>query len=115
MLTGLPAWQELVSPLQVMFAVGVERQRLPIPAGCPPALARLLKECWRHNPPLRPSFPEVLARLRKIRAQDSLLQLQPVLLKHSSANSSPSKAPTLTGAKPLFSLATRDTGHIMAV
>lgn len=70
MLTGRQAWEELESPLQVMYAVGVERRRLPIPPGCPPALAKLLKECWRHNAPLRPSFGEIVQRLRQLQSQD---------------------------------------------
>lgn len=69
MLTGRVAWEGL-EPLQIMFAVGVERRRLPIPPGCPPALAKLLKECWRHNAPLRPSFREIVQRLRQLQSQD---------------------------------------------
>lgn len=75
MLTGRQAWEECDSPLQVIYAVGVERRRLPIPAGCPPALGSLLKECWRHNAGLRPSFTEVLVRLRALRSQDSFRAL----------------------------------------
>ena len=45
------------------MAVGVERRRLPIPADCPPPLAKLLKECWRHNAPLRPTFRHLPAAL----------------------------------------------------
>ena len=52
--------------MQIIYAVGVERRRLSIPAACPPPLAHLLKECWRHNAPLRPSFPEVVQRLRAL-------------------------------------------------
>lgn len=46
LLTGRQAWEELDSPLQVIFAVGVQRRRLPIPPGCPPPLAKLLKVGW---------------------------------------------------------------------
>lgn len=70
MLTGRQAWEELGSPLQVIYAVGVERRRLPIPPGCPPTLAKLMKECWRHNAPLRPSAGELLQRLRQMQSQD---------------------------------------------
>lgn len=52
------------------MAVGVERRRLPIPADCPPALRKLIKECWRQSAPLRPSFPELLQRLQEMRAQE---------------------------------------------
>jgi hypothetical protein len=53
--------------LQIIMAVGVEQRRLPIPADCPPELRKLIKECWRHHANLRPSFAEVLQRLREIK------------------------------------------------
>ena len=62
-----------------MYLVAVERRRLPLPAGCPKPMQRLLHECWRHNAHLRPCFPEVLTRLRKLRQQDRLLHLPPAL------------------------------------
>lgn len=49
------------------MAVGVERRRLPLPADCPAALRKLIKECWRHSPALRPPFAEVRQRLREMR------------------------------------------------
>ncbi|PRW18330.1 serine threonine- kinase EDR1 [Chlorella sorokiniana] len=79
LLTGRQAWEEYDSPLQVIFAVGVERRRLPIPPGCPPALAKLLKECWRHNAPLRPSFTEVLQRLRQMQRADQFQLVGPLV------------------------------------
>jgi serine/threonine protein kinase len=79
LLTGREAWEECVSPMQIIFAVAVERRRPAIPSGCPPAIARLLKECWRHNAPLRPSFAEIVSRLSKMRSQSMLLQLQPAV------------------------------------
>ena len=82
MLTGREAWEECASPMQIIYAVGVERRRLPIPPGCPSAIAKLLKECWRHNAPLRPTFAEVLQRLRQMRAQDSFRLKSPALLKY---------------------------------
>ncbi len=75
MLTGRQAWEGCDSPVQVIYAVGVERRRLPIPAGCPPALGSLLKDCWRHNAGLRPSFTEILGRLRALRSQDAFRAL----------------------------------------
>lgn len=109
MLTGREAWEECGSPMQIMYSVGVERRRLPIPPGCPSGLAKLLKECWRHNAPLRPTFSEALQRLRQMRAQDSFRLKRPALLKYpadSSAgagsagagSSSSSRKVALTGA-----------------
>ena len=87
MLTGREAWEECGSPLQVIYAVGVERRRLPIPPGSPSAIAKLLQECWRHNAPLRPTFNEVLQRLRQMRAQDSFRLKHPALLKYPAESS----------------------------
>jgi hypothetical protein len=53
--------------MQIVMAVGVEKRRLPLPPDCPPALARLLRECWRHSAALRPGFPEILERVRKMK------------------------------------------------
>jgi hypothetical protein len=86
LLAGRPAWEEYETPMQIIFAVAVERRRLPIPTGCPAPIARLLKECWRHNAPLRPSFAEIRSRLRKIKAQDDLLQTQTALAKNPPSN-----------------------------
>ena len=101
MLTGREAWEECGSPMQIIYAVGVERRRLPIPPGCPSAVAKLLKECWRHNAPLRPTFSEVLQRLRQMRAQDSFRVKRPALLKYpadSSAAGSSSRKVALPSA-----------------
>ena len=83
LLTGREAWEGCSNPVQIIFAVGVERRRLPIPAACPPPLAHLLKECWRHNAPLRPSFSEVVQRLRALRSLEHQRQQQ-----HSAKSSS---------------------------
>jgi hypothetical protein len=47
--------------------VGCEKRRPPVPADCPAPLARLIRECWRHNAAARPRFAEILARVRKMR------------------------------------------------
>ena len=104
MLTGREAWEECGSPMQIIYAVGVERRRLPIPLGCPSAIAKLLKECWRHNAPLRPTFSEVLQRLRQMRAQDSFRLKRPALINYpadssgGSAGGSSSRKIALPGA-----------------
>ncbi|KAI3435572.1 hypothetical protein D9Q98_001637 [Chlorella vulgaris] len=95
LLTGREAWEECVSPMQIIFAVAVERRRPAIPSGCPPAIARLLKECWRHNAPLRPSFAEIVSRLSKMRSQSMLLQLQPAV-RHTQPVSLAFKGPAIS-------------------
>ena len=69
--TGEVPWRALVTPVQVIFAVAVQHARLPLPAGCPPALSALMAECWRRAPEERPSFAQVLPRLRAMRAEAS--------------------------------------------
>jgi hypothetical protein len=69
LVAGRPPWGECVNVMQVVMAVGCERRRPPVPAGTPPALSRLIDECWRHAAALRPGFPEILARLRALREE----------------------------------------------
>jgi len=57
--TGCVPWDELSTPMQVIFAVGVQKQRLPVPPHCPTFLARLMADCWRENPQDRPSFATI--------------------------------------------------------
>lgn len=68
--TGRQPWEECNNMMQIVMAVGVERRRPPLPRGLPSALASIIRECWRHNPTLRPSFREVLERVRSIRKEE---------------------------------------------
>ena len=56
---GLVPWGHLATPMQVIYMVGVLKERLPIPPSCPPPLARLLRSCWQHEPDMRPSFADI--------------------------------------------------------
>jgi hypothetical protein len=58
-----PPWRGF-SPMQIIFAVGVQGQRPAIPPACPPALATLMQRCWAEEPEARPPFSEVAAILR---------------------------------------------------
>ena len=51
------------TPMQVIFAVGVQRQRLPLPPSCPAALLQLIERCWAADPRVRPGFHEILQSL----------------------------------------------------
>lgn len=70
-ITGRQCWEECSNMMQIVMAVGCERRRPPLPADCPPPLAKLIRECWRHNAALRPGFDEILERLRKIRREEA--------------------------------------------
>lgn len=66
-LTGEKPWADKLLPMQVVVAVGVEGERLPLPMACPISLKRLIKDCWRHDPRLRPTFREIKLRLAYLR------------------------------------------------
>ncbi|PRW56562.1 serine threonine- kinase CTR1-like isoform X1 [Chlorella sorokiniana] len=65
MLTGRVPWRELAGHMQIIFQVGVMRQRLPLPDTCPPFLRALIEECWEEDPAARPAFPAIRQRLRE--------------------------------------------------
>ncbi|KAF5832646.1 serine/threonine protein kinase, partial [Dunaliella salina] len=70
LLTGQRPWQELDHPMQIIFVVGVQCQRLPIPGECPAAMADMLHACWDEVPEGRPSFSVIeqqIAGMRKSR------------------------------------------------
>lgn len=58
--TGCVPWGELSTPMQVIFAVGVQKQRLPIPPHCPTFLSNLMQDCWKQEAEERPSFSQIL-------------------------------------------------------
>jgi len=53
-------------PFQVIFAVGREGLRPPLPRICPPEFAKLITDCWDEKPNIRPSMKDVLSRLESI-------------------------------------------------
>ncbi|KXZ44336.1 hypothetical protein GPECTOR_69g429 [Gonium pectorale] len=59
-LTGEQPWSELQNPMQVIFLVGVQCQRPPLPASTPAPLAELINACWADSPDDRPPFTQVL-------------------------------------------------------
>eukprot|EP01105_Mastigella_eilhardi_P007948 TRINITY_DN1967_c0_g1_i2.p1 TRINITY_DN1967_c0_g1~~TRINITY_DN1967_c0_g1_i2.p1 ORF type:complete len:618 (-),score=129.83 TRINITY_DN1967_c0_g1_i2:34-1887(-) len=54
--SGMPAFR-------VIFSVGHEGMRPPIPADTPTLYARLMEDCWDEDPQDRPSFDIILERL----------------------------------------------------
>ena len=65
LLTGQQPWQELDHPMQIIFAVGVQGQRLPVPDACPALMSDLLHACWDESPDGRPAFAVLEEQLRK--------------------------------------------------
>ncbi|KAK2079408.1 hypothetical protein QBZ16_003099 [Prototheca wickerhamii] len=88
MLAGRAPWTELDNPMQIVMAVGVNRRRPPIPLGTPPALAKLLRECWRQDPELRPSAADLARRIEGLLEGDGSrdLPLPPLALPARTGN-----------------------------
>ncbi|KAJ1395280.1 Serine-threonine/tyrosine-protein kinase, catalytic domain [Sesbania bispinosa] len=58
-------WDNLNS-VQVIGAVGFMNQRLEIPKDVDPRWASIIESCWHSDPTLRPTFRELLERLREL-------------------------------------------------
>lgn len=64
-------WDNL-NTMQVIGAVGFMDQRLDIPSDTDPKWASMIESCWDSDPRKRPSFLELLDRLRDLQKQYSL-------------------------------------------
>ncbi|KAI3694268.1 hypothetical protein L1987_77232 [Smallanthus sonchifolius] len=58
-------WTEMNS-MQVVGAVGFQHRHLDIPETVDPVVARIITDCWHPKPQCRPSFKEIIARLRSL-------------------------------------------------
>ncbi|KAJ4850352.1 hypothetical protein Tsubulata_035985 [Turnera subulata] len=67
-------WENLNS-MQVIGAVGFMNQRLEIPKGIDPQWASIIESCWHSDPKSRPTFQELVERLRDMQRQYAI-QLQ---------------------------------------
>ncbi|KAI3842190.1 hypothetical protein MKW92_026341 [Papaver armeniacum] len=63
--TGKIPWDTLNS-MQVIGAVGFMDQRLEIPDDTDPQWASLIESCWHSEPKCRPSFQELLVKLKDL-------------------------------------------------
>ncbi|XP_062099039.1 probable serine/threonine-protein kinase SIS8 isoform X2 [Humulus lupulus] len=63
--TACIPWKGL-NPMQVVGAVGFQNRRLEIPEEVDPELAQIIRDCWERDPNLRPSFAELMVRLRRL-------------------------------------------------
>ncbi|XP_055827890.1 serine/threonine/tyrosine-protein kinase HT1-like [Solanum dulcamara] len=62
LLTALTPFDDM-TPEQAAFAVCQKKARPPIPAACPAAIRKLIKQCWANNPRKRPHFEEIVTVL----------------------------------------------------
>lgn len=51
---------------QVVAAVGLQGQRLPLDAVASPQVRRLIEDCWHQDPGKRPDFATILTRLEEV-------------------------------------------------
>ncbi|XP_038696000.1 serine/threonine-protein kinase EDR1-like isoform X2 [Tripterygium wilfordii] len=58
-------WEGL-NPMQVVGAVGFQNRRLEIPDDVHPVIGQIMRECWQTEPHLRPSFTQLMSRLRRL-------------------------------------------------
>lgn len=58
-------WKGL-NPMQVVGAVGFQNRHLEIPEGIEPAITQIIHDCWQVDPYLRPSFAQLISRLRRV-------------------------------------------------
>ncbi|KAL9176706.1 hypothetical protein ABFS82_01G013600 [Erythranthe guttata] len=58
-------WTEMNS-MQVVGAVGFQGRHLDIPPMVDPLVADIISECWNRNPQARPSFAEIITRLKRL-------------------------------------------------
>ena len=64
--TGQIPWNEKQIHVQIVMTVGIDKKRLEIPKNTPNGLKALTRECWRHDPRLRPSFYDVSTKIDKL-------------------------------------------------
>ncbi|KAF3664633.1 putative zinc transporter 4, chloroplastic-like [Capsicum annuum] len=55
-----------MNSMQVVGAVGFQGRRLDIPASVDPIIAEIISECWNQNPQVRPSFGQIISRLKRL-------------------------------------------------
>ncbi|CAD6267476.1 unnamed protein product [Miscanthus lutarioriparius] len=66
-------WENLNS-MQVIGAVGFMNQRLDIPSEVDPQWKSIILSCWESDPQQRPSFQELLERLRELQRHYAIQQ-----------------------------------------
>ncbi|KAJ7966433.1 Mitogen-activated protein kinase kinase kinase [Quillaja saponaria] len=55
-----------LNPMQVVGAVGFQNRRLEIPEKVDPVVAQIICDCWQMEQHLRPSFSQLMSRLRRL-------------------------------------------------
>lgn len=65
LITSRVPWSGM-NPMQVVGAVGFQNRRLEIPQNIDPMAAQIMHDCWQTEANLRPSFAQLMYRLRRL-------------------------------------------------
>ncbi|XP_043705300.1 U-box domain-containing protein 52-like [Telopea speciosissima] len=71
-------WAHLNS-LQVVGVVGFMDRRLDVPEGLDPKVSSIVHDCWQSNPECRPSFKDIILRIRDLIQAAAAAVAAPVL------------------------------------
>ncbi|CAN4076781.1 unnamed protein product [Withania somnifera] len=55
-----------MNSMQVVGAVGFQGRCLDIPASVDPIVAEIISDCWNQNPQVRPSFGQIISRIKRL-------------------------------------------------
>jgi serine/threonine protein kinase len=67
LLTGQPVFSKELTPIQIAFKVSVKHELPDIPKFVLPSIRELITECWSEEPGNRPSFDEIVDRLKEMK------------------------------------------------
>ncbi|KAH9524917.1 hypothetical protein Btru_028249 [Bulinus truncatus] len=71
-----------IEGFQVAWLVVEKGERLMIPSSCPPSFRKLMEQCWQLEPKLRPTFTQLLSRLKVMSEDETLPELTNSFLDH---------------------------------
>lgn len=69
MMTGKVPWGDVVSPLQIIYYVGVLQKRPELPDGCHGKLRGIIERCWDESPTARPQFKDIVQELKSLQEE----------------------------------------------
>jgi serine/threonine protein kinase len=67
LLTGQPVFSKELSPIQIAFMVAVKHELPDIPKFVFPSARQLITDCWAEEPGDRPSFEDIVDRLKEMK------------------------------------------------
>ncbi|CAL1548580.1 unnamed protein product, partial [Lymnaea stagnalis] len=71
-----------IEGFQVAWLVVEKGERLMIPSSCPPSFKKMMEQCWQLEPKLRPTFIQILQKLKTMSEDEFLPDLTNSFLDH---------------------------------